>query len=135
MAKGKTISVKDLTLCQRKKVFSTIDPLPMTNAELYKLISGQTDHDIIERHFMLYPDRFKSEMQIRYKQVTGKIDIYDKKLSNVLDIKTSKSNQILLDPFKFHVEQVKYYMAMINSDIRSLYNNKTKRKTEPLCAI
>ena len=28
------------------------------------------------RHFMLYPTRFNSEKQVRYKQLKGKIDIF-----------------------------------------------------------
>jgi len=58
MAKDNSISVKDLTLCHRKKVFSIIDPIPMTDQELYNYVSGQADHDVIERLFGMYPDRF-----------------------------------------------------------------------------
>jgi hypothetical protein len=115
-SRNKTVAVKDLTMCHRKKVFSIIDPVPITDEELYNYVSGQADHDTIEKHFMIYPNRFKSEMEVQYKQVKGKIDIYDKILNNVLDIKTSKSQQTLLKPFKFHEEQVRYYMAMVDSE-------------------
>jgi hypothetical protein len=47
------ISVKDLTQCHRKKVFSVIDPVAMTDEELFNYISGQADHDVIQRHFMI----------------------------------------------------------------------------------
>jgi|SRR5215207_1816992 len=116
MSKDGTISIKDLTLCQRKKVFSIVDPVPMTDEDLYYYISGQADHEIIQRHFMIYPNRFRAELEVQYEQVRGRIDIYDKLYNNVIDIKTSKSQKILLRPFKFHEKQVKYYMAIMDSD-------------------
>ena len=57
IVKENTISVKDLTVCHRKKVFSIIDPVSLTDEELYNYVSGQADHDVIERHFMIYPNR------------------------------------------------------------------------------
>ncbi len=116
MDKDKTISVKDLTLCHRKKVFSITDPVPMSDVELYNYVSGQADHDVMERLFMMYPNRFRTEMEVRYKNIKGKIDIFDKYLNNVIDTKTSKSPKILLKPFKFHEEQIRSYMAMTDSE-------------------
>jgi CRISPR/Cas system-associated exonuclease Cas4 (RecB family) len=111
-----SVSIKDLTLCPRKKVFAIIDPVPMPEHELYDYISGQAGHDVIERLFRMYPARFRCEMSIQYKNIKGRIDVYDKFLNNILDIKESKSQKILLKPFKFHEEQVKYYMAMMDSE-------------------
>ena len=116
MDKDKTISVKDLTLCHRKKVFSITDPVPMSDVELYNYVSGQADHDVMERLFMMYPNRLRTEMEVRYKNIKGKIDIFDKYLNNVIDTKTSKSPKILLKPFKFHEEQIRSYMAMTDSE-------------------
>ena len=88
----------------------------MTDEELYDYVSGQTAHEVIERLFMMYPERFRSEKEIQYGNVRGKIDIYDKLLNNVVDVKTSKSQKILLKPFKFHEEQVRYYLAISGSE-------------------
>jgi hypothetical protein len=115
-SRNKAVAVKDLTMCHRKKVFSIIDPVPMTEGELYDYISGQAAHDVIERLFMMYPTRFRSEKEIQYRNIKGKIDIHDKLLNNVIDIKTSKSQQTLFRPFKFHAEQVRDYMAIIDSE-------------------
>jgi hypothetical protein len=112
----KTISVKDLTLCHRKKVFRIIDPIPMTNEELYDYVSGQAAHEVMEKLFMMYPDRFRTEMEVQYKNIKGKVDVFDKNLNNVIDTKTSKAQTILLKPFKFHREQVRNYMAMTDSE-------------------
>lgn len=130
-----TISVKDITLCHKKKVFSILNPVPITGEELYNYVNGQIEHEIIERHFMMFPNRFRTEMEIEYDCVKGRIDVYDKILNNVLDIKSSRSQQILLKPFKFHQEQVKYYMAMIGSEEgQILYhmNNFRKYLTFPI---
>jgi CRISPR/Cas system-associated exonuclease Cas4 (RecB family) len=117
MSRENGVSVKDLTFCPRRAVFSKVDPVPMmTDEEYYFYVSGQADHEVIQRHFMLYPERFRAELEVQYKQVRGRIDIYDKILNNVIDIKTSKSQKILLKPFKFHEKQVRYYMAMVGSD-------------------
>jgi hypothetical protein len=115
-SRGDSIAVRDLTLCPRKKVFSKIDPVRMTDEELYDYVSGQAAHDVIERLFMIYPERFRSEKEIQYGNVKGKIDIYDRLANNILDVKTSKSQKILLKPFKFHEEQIRYYMAISGSE-------------------
>jgi PD-(D/E)XK nuclease superfamily len=97
-------------------IVSLFDPVPMTNDELYDYVSGQASHEVIERLFMLYPDRFRTEMHVQYKNIQGKVDIFDKHLNNVIDTKTSKSQKVLLKPFKFHEEQVRSYMAMTGSE-------------------
>ncbi|MDP9288188.1 MAG: hypothetical protein M3P08_08330 [Thermoproteota archaeon] len=40
-SKSGTVAVKDLTLCQRQKIFKIVDPIPMTDEELYNYVSGQ----------------------------------------------------------------------------------------------
>jgi CRISPR/Cas system-associated exonuclease Cas4 (RecB family) len=111
-----SLAIKDLVLCPKKKVFSTIDPIPMTDEELYDYVSGQASHDVIERLFMIYPNRFRAEIEVQYGNVRGKIDIHDKPLNNIVDIKTSKLQKIPFKPFKFHEEQVRYYMAILGSE-------------------
>jgi hypothetical protein len=88
----------------------------MTDEELYDYVCGQAAHDVIERLFMIYPERFRSEKEIQYANVKGKIDIYDRFANIIVDIKTSKSQKILLKPFKFHEEQLRYYMAISGSE-------------------
>jgi hypothetical protein len=62
---------RSLSLCPRKKVFSKIDPVRMTDEELYDYVSGQTAYDVIERLFMIYPDRFRAEKEIQHGNVRG----------------------------------------------------------------
>ena len=46
----------------------------------------------------------------------GRVDIYDKETNNIVDLKTSKSEKILLKPFRFHEEQIRFYMAISGSE-------------------
>jgi len=110
-----TVAVKDLTLCQRQKIFKIVDPIPMTDEVLYNYVSGQAAHDVIGRLFMMFPNRFKLEMQIQYENVKGTIDIYDKLLHTVIDVKTTKSN-IMLKPNRWDEQQLRYYMSMVDSE-------------------
>jgi hypothetical protein len=112
---GKTVSVKDLILCPRKKVFGVIDPIPMTEEVLYNYVSGQAAHDVIGRLFMMFPNRFKLEMQIQYENVKGTIDVYDRHLHAIIEVKTTKSN-IMLKPTRWDEQQLKYYMSMMDSE-------------------
>jgi hypothetical protein len=59
MSKDGTISIRDLTFCPRRKVFSIIDPVPMTDEELYQYVSGQADHEIIHSCCILIDSRQK----------------------------------------------------------------------------
>jgi CRISPR/Cas system-associated exonuclease Cas4 (RecB family) len=114
-SKSGTVAVKDLTLCQRQKIFKIIDPIPMTDEEMCNYVSGQAVHDAIGRLFMMFPNRFKLEMRIQYENVKGTIDIYDKLLHIVIDVKTTKSS-IMLKPTRWDEQQLKYYMSMMDSE-------------------
>ena len=59
----------------------------MTDEDLYNFVTGQARHEVIERLFMVYPNRFKSEMKIQYEDVRGIVDIYDKFFDIVVDLK------------------------------------------------
>ena len=63
----------------------------------------------------MFPDRFKLEMQIQYENVKGTIDIYDKLLHIVIDVKTTKLN-IMLKPTRWDQQQLKYYMSLMDSE-------------------
>ena len=91
-------------------------PTQLTDEELYDYVSEQAGHDNIQRLFMIYPNRFRLEMEVQYEHVRVRIDVYDKLFNNVIDIKTSKLQRVPLKPFKFHEKQVRYYMAMVDSD-------------------
>ena len=133
-SKSGTVAVKDLTLCQRQKIFKITDPIPMTDEVLYNYVSGQAAHDVIGRLFMMFPNRFKLEMQIQYENVKGTIDIYDKLLHIVIDVKTTKSN-IMLKPTRWDEQQLKYYMSIMDSEEGAVIyqmNNASKYMIFPI---
>jgi CRISPR/Cas system-associated exonuclease Cas4 (RecB family) len=113
--KCKTTSVTDLTKCHRQKVFSIIDPVPKTEEELYNIILGEAAHHVVERLFEVLASRFRSEIILQYQDIKGKIDVFDKLYDTVIELKISKSLE-MSRPFKFHEEQIKYYMAIKGSD-------------------
>ena len=55
-------------------------------------------------------------MEIHYKNIKGKVDVFDKYLNSVIETKTSKTQKFLLKPFKFHEEQIRYYMAILGCE-------------------
>jgi hypothetical protein len=55
-------------------------------------------------------------MEIHYKNIKGKVDVFDKYLNSVIETKTSKMQKFLLKPFKFHEEQIRYYMAILGCE-------------------
>lgn len=95
LSTNKKVSVKDLILCQRKKVFSIMNPLAIPDEDLCRYVTGEAAHDVIIRYFMTHPDRFRSQMQIQYENVVGRIDVYDKLFQTVIEIKTSNSIYLL----------------------------------------
>jgi hypothetical protein len=90
-------------------VFSIIEPFAITDEEFCRYVVGEAAHEIIVRHFMTRPDRFRSQMQIQYEKVVGRIDVYDKLFERVIEIKTSNS-AFILRPNKWDVKQLRYYM-------------------------
>jgi hypothetical protein len=115
-SKEKAISVKDLAFCHRKAVFSKIDPIPWTNEKLLDHVLIEAAHDVTERLFMMYPTRFELEKEVQLDRIKGRIDVYDKDLNNILDIKVNREAKILLKPKKWDEVQIRYYMAMKDSD-------------------
>jgi hypothetical protein len=110
----KTISVKDLTLCPRKKIYSIIDRLPMTNQQLSNITIGKIAEYVIKKYFMLF-NRFDFDLEIQYKNVKGFVDIYDKLAHTIIEIKISRIGNIT-KPNKWDEEQIKNYMAILDCE-------------------
>lgn len=111
-----TMSIKDLSSCHRQKVFSVIDPIRINENELFNYVIKKGMHDAIEQLFRLFPLRFECEKEIRYKNIRGRIDIYDQLESIVIDVKTTDAYTELLKPYKFHIKQVLYYMSIVGAN-------------------
>lgn len=105
--------VSDVLMCPRQKVFRTILPSPLTDREINMFSSGKSIHEAIQRMFLSNRGRFETEKYVEYLDIQGSIDIYDKKANRPIEFKTSRTASIN-EPKSFHVEQLKYYMAMLD---------------------
>jgi CRISPR/Cas system-associated exonuclease Cas4 (RecB family) len=105
--------VSDIIMCPRQRVFKTINPIPPTDREINMYSSGKSMHEAIQKLFMSNRMRFEIEKYVEYEGVQGSIDIYDKKINEPIEFKTLRSASIK-EPKIFHVEQLMYYMAMLD---------------------
>jgi hypothetical protein len=58
--------------------------------------------------------RFEKEKYVEYNGILGSIDVYDKKYAKPIEFKTLRAANIT-EPKSFHVEQLKYYMAILDA--------------------
>jgi CRISPR/Cas system-associated exonuclease Cas4 (RecB family) len=58
--------------------------------------------------------RFEREKHLEYQGTSGNVDIYDKIRNIPLEFKTTRASNIM-NPKPWHVQQLKYYMAMLNA--------------------
>jgi hypothetical protein len=106
--------VSDITLCPRQKVFREIDPVPTTDKELNIYSSGRAVHEAVQFLFRRMRNRFEIEKYVEHENIEGSVDIYDKKRNVPIEFKTVRSGHID-QPRSFQVEQLKYYMSMLNA--------------------
>jgi hypothetical protein len=106
--------VSNVVLCPRQRVFKEIYPTPLNKKDLNMYSSGRAIHEAIQSLFMGNRGRFEKEKYVEYSDIIGSVDIYDQKKNVPIEFKTTRSNNII-KPKSFHVEQLKYYMAMLNT--------------------
>jgi CRISPR/Cas system-associated exonuclease Cas4 (RecB family) len=106
--------VTDVVYCPRQQVFKEIDPVPLSDKDLNIYTSGKAVHESTQWLFLMYKEWFDKEKHTKYEDIHGSIDLYDKRKNIPIEFKTSRSNHIE-QPKSFHVEQLKYYMAMIDA--------------------
>jgi len=110
--------VTDVVMCPRQRVFKQIDPIPPspTDREINMFSSGKSTHEAIQKLFMSNRMRFEVEKYVEHAGIQGSIDIYDKKKNEPIEFKTVRGATIR-EPKSFHVEQLRYYMAMLDVSI------------------
>lgn len=110
------VHVSDLTLCIRKGVFRRVYPKPTTMLELNFFTSGRAIHDAIQILAKSHDHgRFEIEKPILHKNIEGHIDLYDSVNNIPIECKTYRSSKIE-DPKPHHVDQLKSYLAITNSE-------------------
>jgi CRISPR/Cas system-associated exonuclease Cas4 (RecB family) len=110
--------VTDIVMCPRKHAFSLIDPMhpSLSDREVNMYSSGKSIHEAIQTLFMSNRMRFEKEKYVEYDGIQGSVDIYDKKNGKPIEFKTLRAASIA-EPKSFHVEQLKYYMAMLDAPL------------------
>ncbi|MPZ05700.1 MAG: Dna2/Cas4 domain-containing protein [Nitrososphaeraceae archaeon] len=104
--------VSDVCLCPRQKVFRKIDQLPIDVKTVSIYSAGKAMHEAIQLLFLSDKRTFEREKYVEYDDIQGSVDIYDRRRNIPLEFKTSRASDIK-EPKSFHVEQLKYYMAML----------------------
>ena len=108
--------VTDIVMCPRQRVFQQLNPTPPTDREVNMYSSGKSTHEAIQKLFMSNRMRFEVEKYVEYEGIQGSIDIFDKKKKKPVEFKTLRSATIN-EPKSFHIEQLMYYMAMLDVSI------------------
>ena len=106
--------VTDLVLCSRLRVFREIDPLPIDAKTLSIFTAGTAIHGASQSLYLRDRKRFEREKHLEFQGTSGNVDIYDKIRNIPLEFKTTRASNIL-KPKPWHVQQLKYYMAILNA--------------------
>jgi CRISPR/Cas system-associated exonuclease Cas4 (RecB family) len=106
--------VSDALLCPRQKVFREIDRLPIEAKTVSIYSAGKAMHEAIQLLFLSDKRTFEREKYIEYEDIQGSVDIYDRRRNTPLEFKITRASDIK-EPKSFHVEQLKYYMAMLEA--------------------
>jgi hypothetical protein len=106
--------VTDVCLCPRQKVFREIDRRPIDAKTVSIYSAGKAIHEAIQWLFLSDKRTFEREKYVELEDIQGSIDIYDRKRNTPLEFKTTRASDIK-EPKSFHVDQLKYYMAMIEA--------------------
>lgn len=106
--------VSDICLCPRQKVFREIDRVPIDAKTVSIYSAGKAIHEAVQLLFLSDKRTFEREKYVEYEDIQGSIDIYDRRRNTPLEFKTTRASDIK-EPKIFHVEQLKYYMAMLDA--------------------
>lgn len=120
------IHVSDLTMCIRKTILRKMNPTPITPRELNFFTSGRAIHDAIQTIAKVNEGMFEIEKEVSLHMgdstgiIQGHVDLYDIKNNVPIECKSSRTKE-MKTPKKFHVDQLKYYMAMLDADNGKLF--------------
>jgi hypothetical protein len=106
--------VSDVVMCPRQRVFREIDPRPIDAKTVGIYSAGKAIHEALQCMFLSDKRMFEREKYLEYQDIQGSVDLYDRKRNIPIEFKTSRASD-LKEPKTFHVEQLKYYMAMLDA--------------------
>jgi RecB family exonuclease len=109
------IHVSDITLCPREACFRRLDPKPLTNTDLNFFTSGKAIHEALQSLIKKYPDRFELEKEVKFGDIVGHIDIFDKTNHIPIEAKSARV-KTMEEPKAHYLKQLEAYMALTNAD-------------------
>jgi hypothetical protein len=111
------VQITDLTLCPRRKIFEIVNPKQQSRQTIVRTAAGKGLHRFVQKKIKNPdPDRYEAEVPVEYKDfIYGSIDLYDKEIETVIDIKEKVVNGSWeIKPLSSQEEQLKDLMAMKN---------------------
>jgi hypothetical protein len=96
------------------KVFQRIDRRPIGAKTVSIYSAGKAIHEAIQWLFLSDKRTFEREKYVEFEDIQGSVDIYDRRRNIPLEFKTTRASDIK-EPKSFHVEQLKYYIAMLGA--------------------
>jgi len=109
------IHVSDITLCPREACFRRLDPKKLTNRDLNFFTSGKAIHEALQSLARVYPDRFEIEKEIKWGEIRGHIDLFDKQYHIPIEAKSVRA-ATMDKPKPHYLTQLEAYMAITNAD-------------------
>jgi CRISPR/Cas system-associated exonuclease Cas4 (RecB family) len=106
--------VSNTCLCPRLEVFRKVDRRPIGPKNVCIYSSGKAIHEAVQLLYRSDKRTFEIEKYVEYQDIQGSVDIYDRRRNIPLEFKTTRASDIK-EPKSFHVEQLKYYMSMLES--------------------
>jgi|GEM_PF-1231792 len=106
--------VSDVCLCPRLNVFRKIDRLPIDAKTVSIFAVGKAIHEAVQMLYRTDKRTFEIEKYVEHQDIQGSVDIHDRRRNIPLEFKTTRASDIK-KPKSFHVEQLKYYMAMLDA--------------------
>jgi hypothetical protein len=106
--------VTDVCYCPRQKVFRQIDRVPVDAKTISIYSIGKAIHEAIQWLFLSDKRTFEREKYIEYEDIQGSVDIYDRRRNIPLEFKSTRASDIR-EPKSFHVEQLKYYISILDA--------------------
>jgi len=109
------IHVSDITLCPRESCFRVLQPRELTNTDLNFFTSGRAIHEALQSLLRKYPNRFEIEKEIKYGDIVGHIDLFDKDYHIPIEAKSARV-KTMDKPKPHYIRQLEAYMAITDAD-------------------
>ncbi len=109
------IHVSDITLCPRESCFRKLEPKPLSNTDLNFFTSGKAIHEALQSLVRTYPDRFELEKEVKFGDIVGHIDIFDKTYNIPIEAKSARV-KTMAEPKAHYLKQLEAYMALTDSN-------------------